>query len=113
MAQPQRGEVWMLELDPTRGREQSGHRPALVVSTNLFNDSRAGLVIVLPITSARKAVRSHVEITPPEGGVKTPSFIKCEDVRSVTKERFGNRWGEVSPETMQAVEERLKFLLDL
>jgi mRNA interferase MazF len=113
MADPERGEVWLLDLNPTRGREQSGQRPALVVSVNGFNVSRAGLVIILPITSIRKAVRSHVEVVAPEGGLKIDSFIKCEDIRSLSKERFIGRWGVVSSATMRAVEERLRYLLDL
>ena len=113
MAEPERGEVWLLDLNPTRGREQSGQRPALVVSVNNFNLSRAGLVIILPITSVRKAVRSHVEVVAPEGGIQVDSFIKCEDIRSLSKERFLSRWGVVSPTTMRAVEGRLPYLLDL
>ncbi len=59
-AKPARGEVWMVDLDPTRGHEQRGTRPALVVSVDLFNASPAGLVVVLPITSKAKNIRSHV-----------------------------------------------------
>jgi mRNA interferase MazF len=45
------------------------------------------------------------------GGVRQPSFIKCEDVRSVS--RFRLRWGIVGPETMAAVEDRLRILMGL
>lgn len=113
MEHPQRGDVWLANLDPTRGREQAGTRPVLIVSANLFNSSPAELVIVLPITSKAKGIRTHVEVTPPEAGMKTRSYIKCEDVRSIAKERLSKRWGRVSPATLDAVETRLRILLEL
>ena len=89
MADPFRGDIWTVDLDPTRGHEQAGRRPALVISVDLFNQGPADLVVVLPITSKAKGVPLHVGITPPEGGVRMPSYIKCEDIRSVSKQRFG------------------------
>src|SRR5204862_2444879 len=53
---PIRGEVWMLNFDPTRGHEQAGTRPALIISVDVFNAGPADLVIVLPITSRSKRV---------------------------------------------------------
>jgi len=103
----------MVELDPTRGHEQGGTRPALVISVDVFNDGPAGLIMVLPITSKAKGVRSHVEVTPPEAGLTLTSFIKCEDIRSVAKERLIRRLGAASPETLSAVEDRLRILLGL
>jgi len=103
----------MIDLDPTRGHEQAGKRPALVVSVDLFNAGPAGLVIVLPITSKAKEVRSHVAVQPPEGGLHRPSYVKCEDVRSVAAERLGKRLGTVSSATMEAVAMRLRILMDL
>lgn len=113
MSNPLRGEIWMVDLNPTRGREQRGKRPALVVSTDLFNEGPAGLVIVLPVTSKDKRIPFHVPIDSPEGGVKCQSFIKCEDVRSVSKDRFSKRWGTVSRATMDAVADRMRILLEL
>lgn len=49
-----RGEVWEVDLDPRRGREQAGVRPCLVVSTNGLNRSRFGTVIVCPLTTTRR-----------------------------------------------------------
>ena len=90
-----------------------GRRPALVVSTDRFNHGPAGLVVVLPITTRTKGIPLHVGIEPPEGGVRETSFVKPEDVRSVSTERLRERWGAVSPRTLAAVESRLRVLLDL
>lgn len=113
MIQPSRGEIWLVGLDPTRGREQRGRRPGLVVSVDPFNHGPAGLVVLLPITSREEGIPFHVAVEPPEGGVRTRSFIKCEDVRSVTKERLSACWGSISPHTLSLVDDRLRILLNL
>lgn len=113
MNPPARGEVWLAELSPTRGHEQAGRRPALVVSEDLFNRGPAGLVIVLPMTSRVRGIPSHVPIDPPEGGVDHRSAVLCEAVRSISVERLVVRWGAVERPTMAAVEDRLRILLRL
>ncbi len=113
MNNPSRGEVWMVDLNPTKGHEQAGKRPVLVISVNTFNNSLAGLIIVIPITSKAKGIPYHIEINPPEGGLKERSFIKCEDIRSITKERLSQCFGTVSSETLQLVEDRIRLLIGL
>lgn len=113
MAGPSRGEVWTVNLDPARGHEQAGTRPALVISVDEFNEGPADLVVVLPITSKAKGIPFHVEIRPPEGGLRLPSFVKCEDIRSISRERLRAKAGGVSRQTLQAVEDRLRILLSL
>jgi mRNA interferase MazF len=113
MKKPLRGEVWRLDFDPTRGHEQAGLRPALVVSVDGFNQSPADLIVVLPITSKDKAIRSHVAVTASEGGLSVRSFIKCEEPRTVSKQRLSKRMGAVTTATMADVETRLRWLLGL
>ncbi len=113
MKNPTRGEIWLVDLNPIRGREQAGTRPALVVSVDRFNLSGAELVVVLPITSRKKGIPLHVAIEPPEGSLKEKSFVKCEDIRSVSKERLTKQLGAVSQNTLTAVEFRMKMLLGL
>lgn len=113
MREPSRGEVWLVDLNPTRGHEQTGTRPGLVLSVDLFNHGPAGLVVILPLSTVAKGIPFHVELNPPEGGLKQKSFVKCEDVRSVAKDRLLRRYGTVSPRTMAAVEDRLRILLNL
>ncbi len=108
---PSRGDIWLADLNPIKGREQAGMRPCLVVSVDLFNQSPADLVIVIPLTTRTKSIRTHVPLVPPEGGVREKSFIKCEDVRSISTERLTSRWGAVSPATMHSVEDCLRILM--
>lgn len=113
MSKINRGESWLVDLNPVRGREQAGRRPCLVISVDLFNQGAAGLIVVLPITSKAKGIPFHVQIDAPEGGVRVTSFIKCEDVRSISVERLEKRWGTVSTQTLETVEDRLKILMGL
>ena len=95
------------------GHEQGGTRPCLIVSDNGMNHGLLGQVIVAPLTSVEKGFPSHVEVSPPEGGLRLPSFIKCEDVRSISHRRLIKRLGAVTMSTMERVEYRLRLLLGL
>jgi mRNA interferase MazF len=108
-----RGEIWLADLNPVRGREQAGNRPVLVVSVDPFNQSRADLVVVIPITSTLRNIPFHVILQPPEGGLTNASALLCEAVRSISKDRLIARWGSVSPGTMAEVEDRLRILMGL
>jgi mRNA interferase MazF len=108
-----RGEVWQADLSPPRGHEQSGRRPVLVVSTDAFSNGPADLVVIVPVTSKGNGVPWHVPVGPPEGGLKTQCYAMCEAVRSVAKEWLSKRMGAVAASTMQAVEDRLRILLEL
>ena len=113
MKNPSRGEIWLVNLNPARGHEQAGIRPVLVISVDTFNHGPADLVVVLPITSKYKGIPFHVKVNPPEGNLDKESFIKCEDVRSISKIRLEKLIGEVFNNTLIKVEDRLKILLDL
>jgi mRNA interferase MazF len=110
---PSRGDVWRVDLDPVRGHEQAGRRPCVIISVDLFNESPAGLVILLPITTKGKRIPWQVPLDPPDGGLQRLSFIKCDDVRSESTERLVKRLGSLSPKTMAAVEDRLRILMGL
>lgn len=113
MPQPSRGEIWQVDLNPTRGHEQAGRRPGLVISVDRFNHGPSGLVVLIPLTTRAKGIPFHVRIDPPEGGVKEVSFVKCEDVRSVSKQRLSESWGRVTEAILQRIEDRLRILLGL
>lgn len=110
---PRRGEVWTVELDPTRGREQAGTRPVLIVSSDGFNDSPRDLVIIAPITGTGRGFMTHVPVVPPEAGLTKPSQVMTEQVRSISKDRLVRRLGMVAPGTMGEVDERIRLVLGL
>jgi mRNA interferase MazF len=113
MADPLRGEVWLADLGATRGHEQAGRRPVLVLSVDAFNAGPADLVIVLPITATIRPIPAHVAVNPPEGGLRVPSAILCDAIRSVTKSCLVAPWGSVTPATLADVELAVRALLGL
>ena len=108
-----RGEVWLVDFGDPVGREQAGLRPAVVVSADPLNESRAGVVIVVPVTTSRRALPSHVEIETGASGLDAVSYAKCEDVKSVSEDRFVARLGIVDAEIGFQIGRILKLLLDL
>uniref|UniRef100_A0A7C5V2J1 mRNA interferase n=1 Tax=Caldicellulosiruptor owensensis TaxID=55205 RepID=A0A7C5V2J1_9FIRM len=108
-----RGEIWLVDLNPTRGHEQSGIRPAVIVSVDEFNSCPADLVVVVPITSKNKSIPLHVEIQPENSGLTKVSFAKPEDIRSISKERLVKKIGQLPEEKLKELEEKIRILLGL
>ena len=69
--------------------------------------------MILPMTSKDKRIPWHYPVPAGEGGLTKNSFIMCEAVRCVARERLSKRLGHVSAATMKQVESRLRMLLDL
>lgn len=110
-----RGEVWFFDPDPTRGREQRKPRPCLILSVDVYNNGPADLLIVLPLTTKKKSIPSHIEVK--LSGQKDVSYIICDQIRCISKERLliKNRRAEkiaiVDEKTMDDIERCLKALL--
>ena len=79
-----RGELWLVDFGEPVGREQAGKRPAVVVSADPLNEGLSGVVMVVPLTSARRGLPSHVEIDKPASGLDEVSYAKCEDLKSLS-----------------------------
>jgi mRNA interferase MazF len=85
----------------------------VIVSDDIINQGPSGLCVVVPLTSSDKGAPLHLAITPPEGGLRVPSWAKPEDIRSLDTRRLLSRWGAVSRQTADLVDDRLKVLLKL
>jgi mRNA interferase MazF len=107
-----RGEIWLVDFGEPVGREQSGSRPAVVVSSDMLNDSRAGVVIVVPLTTTYRGLPSHVEIDRGGSGLDDVSYAKCEDLKSISEQRLTGRLGAAGDEALFQVTRALRFLLD-
>lgn len=111
--QPSRGDVWQVQFSPTKGREQDGSRPAMIVSVDKFNHGPAELVIAIPITRTRRQIASHVFVPKDEAGLDSDSYIMVEAVRSISKERLLNYRGDLTYPRIEEVEQILRVLLKL
>lgn len=99
MANPKRGEVWLVQLNPTRGQEIRKTRPVVAISSDLF--SSIPLRIIIPIKSwqAKFSTRPfmvRLEVTE-KNGLDQDSAGNVLQVRSLSTERFVKRLGQVSP----------------
>lgn len=105
---PDSGDLIWLSFDPRAGREQAGHRPALVLSPIRYNRP-SGLAVVCPITSRRKGYPFEVALP---DGLPVAGVILADHVRSVDwQERRAERIGRASADTMTEVRRRLAPLL--
>jgi len=105
------GEVWFIDLEPTRGREQAGRRPAVAVSVDQLGDGPSELVIVVPLTRTDHGQRLHVPIDPPNGGIRQRSYAMPEMVRSVSRARLVERWGMLDDVTLIEIARRVRLLV--
>lgn len=110
---PRRGEIWLVDFGEPVGREQAGIRPAVVVSTDALHEGPAGVVLVIPLTSTRRELPSHVEVEQGESGLRHPSYAKCEDVKSVSERRLVGRLGVTGPGPMFKIARALRYLFEL
>lgn len=85
----------------------------MIVSANLLNESRAGVVMVAPTTTTARGLPSHIELDPADSGLDRISYAKCENVRSISERRLIARLGIVGEPAMFEIVRSLRFLLDL
>jgi mRNA interferase MazF len=107
---PNAGDLVWIELNPTIGHEQSGHRPAIVLTPQQYN-GRSGLCIICPITSRVRGYPFEVAI--PDGHAIS-GVILVDQVRSVSWEKRYVKMVSVAPaELLDEVRERLAALLQI
>ena len=112
--QLKQGEIWLFDPDPTKGNEIGKKvRPCLVISNNAWNKIPTGLVIVIPLTSVKKGISTHVQIAPPEGGLTVESFALCEQIRSISRERLVKKTGTVSNKVLKEIYSWIYDLISL
>ena len=112
---PMQGEIWLFDPDPIRGNEIGKKiRPCLIISNDLWNKNRSGLVIVIPLTRVDKEILTHIKMTPPEGGLNVESFVMCEQIRSISRERLIKKMGQVTQhQTLESIESWIHDLIKI
>lgn len=108
-----RGAVVWAELDPVRGREQAGRRPALVVASDLYLEQADTLAIVVPATTTERGWPNHVLLRGPDLVLPARTYAMTEQPRTVTRERFVDMAGIVDAATMRDVDRWLRDFLAL
>ena len=112
----QRGEIYFVNLNPIKGREQAGHRPVLVLSIDAIN--RLPLVITVVVgtkgENISRSYQTNVRVSADESGLPMETVFLCFQVRSLDAKRFPNKpAGKVSGETLQKIEDAVRYCLGL
>lgn len=107
-----RGEVRWAELSPTRGREQAGRRPVLVLSHAIFN-KRSGTVIVMAVTSQPQKARFPLTYPLESRQLPKPSWVKISQIRTLSVDRIGRKLGAVEPEQLAEIIDGLDQIIGI
>ena len=110
MARILRGDIVWADLNPTRGHEQAGQRPVLILSEDVFNE-RSGTAIAVALTSQPQ--RAGFPLTLELTGIKLPkrSWVKISQVRTLSVLRLGKKIARVPPEDLETIVEGLNELI--
>jgi mRNA interferase MazF len=111
---PRRGEVYLVNFDPTIGAEIKKTRPALVIQNDVAN-RHSPITIVAAITSRfdEELYPTEAFIEAPEGGLNVDSVVLLNQIRSIDTKRLVKRLGRLDPSTMLAVDQGLEISLGL
>jgi mRNA interferase MazF len=109
--QPRQGDIVWADPDPTRGSEQAKARPFAVVSVDQLNRSGLELSLAVPLTRTDFSNALHLEISPPDGGLRERSFAMPEQLRTLPHERVARRLGTLRPATLAELLRRCRLLL--
>ena len=105
---PQRGAIWWVDFDPREGHEQSGIRPALIISNSEYN-RRIGLMLCLPITNKAKGYSTEL---PLPAGLETTGVVLTSHVYTIDWQARAVQFKEIAPSEVveQAVDKLLVLL---
>lgn len=111
---PKRGEVYLVNFDPTTGAEIKKTRPALILQNNISNQY-SRIIIVAAITSQFRETLypTEVLVQAPEGGLQANSVVLLNQIRSIDKQRLIKRLGNLESETLEKVDEAIQISLGL
>lgn len=110
MARILRGEIRWADLNPTRGSEQAGRRPVLILSHDVFNE-RSGTVIAVALTSRQPRAGFPLTVESEADGLDRRSWIKISQVRTLATERIGARLARASDDEVARVVEGLDEII--
>jgi mRNA interferase MazF len=113
-----RGEIYLVEFDPTRGSEVTKRRPAIIVSNDVANSTATtlgrGVITVVPITSNVERIYPFQIFLPATNtGLRRDSKAQAEQVRSIAVERVGERTGVLPLELLRDLDRALRVHLAL
>jgi mRNA interferase MazF len=110
MARILRGEIYWANLDPTKGHEQAGYRPVLVLSHDVFNE-RSGTVIAVALTSQEPKAGFPLTLELDSRKLPKKTWVKISQIRTLSTERLGARLGLATSEELSQVIDGLNEII--
>jgi mRNA interferase MazF len=110
MARILRGEIYWADLDPTKGREQAGQRPVLILSQEVFNE-RSGTIIAMALTSQPQKAGFPLTLELSDPTLPKRSWIKISQIRTLSTERLGKRITRLPEKELDLVIEGLNEII--
>lgn len=107
---PQRGEIWIVALDPTKGSEIKKTRPCLVISRNEHNQ-KANTITIIPCSSGPVKYRAWEVELDKNSGLEDVSHLLIPQIRIAAKERLKRKIGYIPFSKWAEIEEKLMFYL--
>jgi len=111
---PKRGEIYLVNFDPTVGSEIQKTRPALILQNDISNQ-HSPITIVAALTSQfdSELYPTEVLINPPEGGLSYPSVVLLNQIRSIDRQRLIRRLGLISDQLLDKINSTIQISLGL
>ena len=110
MARILRGDIVWAYLNPVRGREQSGQRPVVVISQDVFNE-RSGTVIAVALTSQPQKADFPLTLELSHPQLPKKSWVKISQIRTLSIERLRQKIGRTSAEDLNLIVEGLNEII--
>lgn len=109
-----RGDIWLANLNPTRGSEQAGTRPVLIFQNSIVNRFTT-TVLAIPLTTnlRRATLPSCTRIAKGEGGLTSDSVVLCHQLRVLDKTRLFRKLGTITPHRLAIVEDCVLFTMGI
>jgi len=108
-----RGEIYFVDWSPSRGSEQTGMRPAIIIQNDVGNQLSPTTIVAAISAQQRRPYPFHVAISALESSLLRDSIVKCEQIQTVDQARLGRLVGSLSEEKMDEVDLALHRSLGL
>jgi mRNA interferase MazF len=105
-----RGEIRWADSSLTRDHDETGLRPVLILSHDIFNE-RSGTAIVVAITSQPQKAGFPLTLELETGSLPKQSWVKISEIRTLSTERLGMLIGKISPEELNRILEGLNEII--
>jgi len=113
MRELKRGDLTWADFSPTRGKEQAGERPAVIVASREYLESVPTLVIAIPVTTVNRRWPQHVRLTGAAVELPKPSWALTEQPRAITRDRLTRPAGRIDADCLAEIDQWLRDFFGL